>query len=285
MPVNLALGATWNPALAAEGFKVCARQLAEQKVDMALVSMLDILRDPRWGRSEECYSEDPCLSSKMAEAITKAFLSEGIDVVAKHCCAQGETTGGTNASAALLGERELREIHLPAVKSAVEAGALGVMAAYNEIDGIPCHANSWLLRKVLRNEYGFKGIVMADGRAVDRLNIVADSPAARGAEALRAGVDLSLWDEGFAALETAVNNGLIDEKLIDEAVLRVRCLKAFTKIMLEPDEKRQCVLTLCADDLKLWDKEMRFTAEPGIFDIPLFEGANNFWKGEFTLTL
>ncbi len=225
LPVNLALGATWNPALAAEGFKVCARQLAEQKVDMALVSMLDILRDPRWGRSEECYSEDPCLSSKMAEAITKAFLSEGIDVVAKHCCAQGETNGGTNASAALLGERELREIHLPAVKSAVEAGALGVMAAYNEIDGIPCHANSWLLRNVLRDEYGFKGIVMADGRAVDRLNIVADSPAARGAEALRAGVDLSLWDEGFAALETAVNNGLIDEKLIDEAVLRVLTLK------------------------------------------------------------
>lgn len=225
LPVNLALGATWNPALAAAGFRVCAEQMAEQKVDMALVSMLDILRDPRWGRSEECYSEDPYLSSKMAEAVTGSLLAGGIDVVAKHCCAQGETNGGTNASAALLGERELREIHLPAVKSAVKAGALGIMAAYNEIDGIPCHANSWLLREVLRNEYGFKGIVMADGRAVDRLNIVADSPAARGAEALRAGVDLSLWDEGFTALEAAVENGLIDEKLIDEAVMRVLTLK------------------------------------------------------------
>ena len=225
LPVNLALGATWNPALAAAGFKICAEQMAEQKVDMALVSMLDILRDPRWGRSEECYSEDPYLSSKMAEAVTGGLLAGGIDVVAKHCCAQGETNGGTNASAALLGERELREIHLPAVKSAVKAGVLGIMAAYNEIDGIPCHANSWLLRDVLRDEYGFKGIVMADGRAVDRLNIVADSPAARGAEALRAGVDLSLWDEGFTALETAVESGLINEKLIDEAVMRVLTLK------------------------------------------------------------
>ena len=225
LPVNLTIGATWNPPLAAAGFRVCAEQLAEQKVDMALVSMLDILRDPRWGRSEECYSEDPHLSSKMAEAITTALTDGGIDVVAKHCCAQGETNGGTNASAALLGERELREIHLPAVKSAVEAGALGIMAAYNEIDGIPCHANSWLLRKVLRNEYGFKGVVMADGRAVDRLNILADTPAARGAEALRTGVDLSLWDEGFSKLESAVESGLIDEKLIDEAVVRVLTLK------------------------------------------------------------
>lgn len=241
LPVNLALGATWNPALAASGFRVCAEQMAEQKVDMALVSMLDILRDPRWGRSEECYSEDPYLSSKMAEAVTGALLAGGIDVVAKHCCAQGETNGGTNASAALLGERELREIHLPAVKSAVEAGALGVMAAYNEIDGVPCHANSWLLRNVLRNEYGFNGIVMADGRAVDRLNIVADSPAARGAEALRAGVDLSLWDEGFTALETAVENGLIDEKQIDEAVMRVLTLKFKRGLFENPYMEKESV--------------------------------------------
>lgn len=241
LPVNLALGATWNPALAASGFRVCAEQMAEQKVDMALVSMLDILRDPRWGRSEECYSEDPYLSSKMAEAVTGALLAGGIDVVAKHCCAQGETNGGTNASAALLGERELREIHLPAVKSAVEAGALGVMAAYNEIDGIPCHANSWLLRNVLRNEYGFNGIVMADGRAVDRLNIVADSPAARGAEALRAGVDLSLWDEGFTALETAVENGLIDEKQIDEAAMRVLTLKFKRGLFENPYMEKESV--------------------------------------------
>lgn len=241
LPVNLALGATWNPTLAAEGFKICAEQMSALKVDMALVSMLDILRDPRWGRSEECYSEDPFLSSKMAEAITKAFLSEGIDVVAKHCCAQGETNGGTNASAALLGERELREIHLPAVKSAVAAGALGIMAAYNEIDGIPCHANSWLLRNVLRGEYGFVGIVMADGRAVDRLNIIADSPAARGAEALRAGVDLSLWDEGFTALETAVENGIVEEKLLDEAVLRILTVKFKRGLFENPYIKHNAV--------------------------------------------
>ena len=83
--------------------------------DLALASMLDMLRDPRWGRSEECYSEDPLLASRMAAAAIRGLRHSGMDAVAKHCAAQGETTGGVNASAARIGERELREIHLPPV--------------------------------------------------------------------------------------------------------------------------------------------------------------------------
>lgn len=226
LPVNLAMGAAWNPALVEEAFGVVGSQLREMGVDFALVSMLDVLRDPRWGRSEECYSEDPYLCAKNAEAAVRGCLSGGVDAVAKHFCAQGETTGGVNASAARIGERELREIHMPPMAAAAKAGAKGVMAAYNEIDGVPCHANDWLLQDVLRGEMGFDGIVMADGVAIDRLSVLTGSDAAaNGAYALSAGVDVSLWDEGFTHLEEAVARGLVSEDVLDRAVLRVLEMK------------------------------------------------------------
>lgn len=225
LPVNLALGCTWNPELAKSAFSVCAKQLSEMHVDMALISMLDILRDPRWGRSEECYSEDPFLASEFAKAVISGVTSESVDTVAKHCCAQGVTTGGINASSAPIGERELREIHLPAVKAAVKAGCKGIMAAYNEIDGVLCHTNSWLLKTVLRTEFGFNGIVMADGRAIDRLNTIVDSSEEAAALALHSGIDVSLWDYAFTTLEKAVDKKLVDISEIDNAVLKVLTLK------------------------------------------------------------
>lgn len=226
LPVNLAMGAAWSPALVEDAFNVVGKQLHEMGVDLALISMLDVLRDPRWGRSEECYGEDPYLCARNAEAAVKGCVSSGVEALAKHFCAQGETTGGVNASAARIGERELREIHLPPMAAAAKAGAKGVMAAYNEIDGVPCHANAWLLQDVLRGEMGFDGIVMADGCAVDRLGVLTNGDAAaNGAYALSAGVDVSLWDEGFAHLEEAVTRGLVSEEILDRAVLRVLELK------------------------------------------------------------
>ncbi len=222
LPVNLAVGATYNPELAESGFEVVGKQLREMGVDLALTSMLDVLRDPRWGRSEECYSEDPFLSAGFAAAVTKGLRKTGIEVVSKHFCAQGETTGGVNASAARIGERELREIHFPPMKSAVEAGTTGIMAAYNEIDGVPCHANEWLLNDVLRKEFGFDGIIMADGVAVDRLDVLTYGDLAENAAlALNAGVQISLWDESFSKLEEAVERGLVSEEKLNEAVAKV----------------------------------------------------------------
>ncbi|MCD8022158.1 MAG: glycoside hydrolase family 3 C-terminal domain-containing protein [Lachnospiraceae bacterium] len=225
LPVNLAVGAAFDPELVGRAAHMCGRQLKERGVDLALVSMLDVLRDPRWGRSEECFGEDPYLASVLADSVTRGLHAEGVEVVAKHFAAQGETTGGVNASAARIGERELREIHLPPAKAAIKAGASGIMAAYNEIDGIPCHANAWLLQDILRGEMGFDGIVMADGLAVDRLKFLGLDPAACGATALNAGVDVSLWDNGFSRLEEALERGLIPEERLDEAVLRVLTLK------------------------------------------------------------
>ena len=225
LPVNLAAGATFDPKLYKEAVSVCAHQLKQMGVNLSLVSALDVARDPRWGRTEECFGEDPYLCSCFAKAAVEGTQSEGVAMVAKHFCAQGETTGGVNASAARIGERELREIHLPAAKACCEAGVKGVMAAYNEIDGVYCHMNRHLLTEILRDEFGFDGIVMADGVALDRLQeAVGDEPHA-AALALFAGVDVSLWDNVFPYLEDAVKDGLLDESLLDEAVKRVLTLK------------------------------------------------------------
>ena len=225
LPVNLAAGATFDSKLYKEAVSVCAHQLKQMGVNLSLVSALDVARDPRWGRTEECFGEDPYLCSCFAKAAVEGTQSEGVAMVAKHFCAQGETTGGVNASAARIGERELREIHLPAAKACCEAGVKGVMAAYNEIDGVYCHMNRHLLTEILRDEFGFDGIVMADGVALDRLQeAVGDEPHA-AALALLAGVDVSLWDNVFPYLEDAVKDGLLDESLLDEAVKRVLTLK------------------------------------------------------------
>ena len=225
LPVNLASGCSFAPELLEEASKVSGQQLKSMGIDLALVSALDVLRDPRWGRSEECFGEDPYLSSRMAAAAVRGIQGQGVDVVAKHMCAQGETTGGVNASAARIGERELREIHLPPVKACVDAGAAAFMAAYNEIDGVYCHANHWLLTELLRGEYGFGGFVMSDGVAIDQLDAVTGDRTASGALALNAGVDMGLWDTGFQQLEEAVARGLVKEERIDEAVKRILTVK------------------------------------------------------------
>lgn len=225
LPVNLASGCSFAPELLEEASKVSGQQLKSMGIDLALVSALDVLRDPRWGRSEECFGEDPYLSSRMAAAAVRGIQGQGVDVVAKHMCAQGETTGGVNASAARIGERELREIHLPPVKACVDAGAAAFMAAYNEIDGVYCHANHWLLTELLRGEYGFGGFVMSDGVAIDQLDAVTGDRTASGALALNAGVDMGLWDTGFQQLEEAVDRGLVKEERIDEAVKRILTVK------------------------------------------------------------
>ena len=179
------------------------------------------------GRSEECFSEDAYLTSCMTSAAVHGFQKEknGVAVVVKHLCAQGGCVGGHNSDAALIGPRELREIHLPPVKAAIDAGAKAVMAAYNEIDGIPCHINKALLFETLRKEYDFSGIVMADGCALDRLLLLDDDILKVGSLALKAGVDLSLWDNVYLRLDEAIKQGYLTEEELDQAVLRVLRLK------------------------------------------------------------
>lgn len=234
LPVNLAVGSTWNPALAERAYSYVAAEIRSRGAHLGLVSALDILLEPRWGRTEECYSEDPYLAASFTEAVVRGLqgndgeelqTNRKVAAVLKHLCAQGAAQGGHNAAPANIGERELREIHLPAALAGIKAGAKGLMAAYNEIDGVPCHANSWLLDHVLRDEWQFEGTVMADGCAVDRLTALAGSYEAAAAMALQAGVDLSLWDKAFTTLETAVERGLASIEDVDRSVRRVLTLK------------------------------------------------------------
>ncbi|MFD6274855.1 glycoside hydrolase family 3 N-terminal domain-containing protein [Streptomyces sp. NPDC060209] len=233
LPVNLAVGATWNPELYEEAAALAAAQLRARGGHVALVSALDLVRDPRWGRAEECFGEDPYLAARFTEALVRGVQGPAGDrigpdhaaVVLKHFAGQGATVGGRNSAATELGERELHEIHLVAALAGVRAGAAGLMAAYNEFDGVPCVANRRLLTGILREQWGFGGLVMADGLAIDRLVRMAGDPVAAGAQALRAGTDLSLWDDCYPRLAEAVRRGLVEEATLDTAVGRVLALK------------------------------------------------------------
>lgn len=240
LPTNLGLGATFDPQGVQEAEAAVAAELAASGIHIALVSGLDIARDPRWGRCEECFGEDPLMAARMCEAIVTGMQGEhrskvghgGVAVVLKHLAAQGEAVGGRNGQSAVLGPHDLHEIHLPPVAAGVRAGALGFMAAYNDIDSVPCCANPWLLEDYLRDQLGFDGIVMADGLAVDRLEDMAGSIPAAGRAALLAGVDVSLWDEGFARLEEYVDDEQV-AAAVDTALRRVLELKAMFGLLPE----------------------------------------------------
>lgn len=233
LPTNLALGATFDPDTVREAEAAVAAELASSGVHIALVSGLDMARDPRWGRCEECFGEDPLMAARMCEAIVVGMQGAnrsrvgkgGVAVVLKHLAAQGEAIGGRNGQSAVIGTHDLHEIHLPPVVAGVRAGALGFMAAYNDIDSLPCCANPWLLQDYLRGELGFDGIVMADGLAVDRLECMTGSIPASGRAALLAGVDVSLWDQGFASLEQYADDEAV-VAAVDRSLRRVLELKA-----------------------------------------------------------
>lgn len=246
LPVNLAVGAGWDPDLHERAVAHAAAELRARGGHVALVPALDIAGDPRWGRTEECFGEDPYLAARLTEALVRGmqgepaeyFAADRAPVVLKHFAGQGATVGGRNSAESALGLRELHEIHLPAARAGIRAGAAAVMAAYNEVDGLPCAGNRALLTGILRESWGFDGLVMADGLAVDRLARITGDRISAGALALHSGVDLSLWDEGFTHLEEAVQRGLVEEAALDAAVARVLRLKFRLGLFEQPYTRR-----------------------------------------------
>ena len=222
-PTNLMLGSAFDDKLYGRIMRSVGKEIELSANHIALTTMLDMARDPRWGRTEEFFSEDPYLASRYAASGVSEFKKNRALMCCKHFCATGDGFGGLNTAEVNVGPRELRDIHLPASRAAIEAGADLIMAAYNTVDGIPCHVNSHILRDVLREELGFGGIVLSDGwgveRAIEQMGYDKEKGAA---EVLKAGVDLSLADHGaFLHLISACESGLVDESLIDEAVLRI----------------------------------------------------------------
>ncbi len=231
-PQPIALASTWDPDFIGKVFTVGALETRARGSQQVLGPNLDVAREPRWGRTEETYGEDPYLVSRMAVAIVKALQGTGLTIngdhviaTAKHFAAHGQPEGGTNIAPANYSERVLREFFLPSFKAAVtEGGIMSVMASYNEIDGVPSHANSWLLEKVLREEWGFKGYVASDYYGIPQLqdlHHVANDKEEAARLALEAGVDIELPDpDCFPLLVKLVREGKIQEALVDKAVAR-----------------------------------------------------------------
>jgi beta-glucosidase len=236
-PQSIALASSWNPALVEQVFAVAGREARARGTNLVLAPVVDVARDPRWGRIEETYGEDPQLVGEMGLAAIRGFqgttLPLGPDkvfVTLKHMTGHGQPENGTNVGPAQISERTLRENFFPPFERAVtELPVLSVMASYNEIDGLPSHVNRWLLTDVLRGEWGFKGAVVSDYFAiretVTRHKMFKDVKEA-AVRALDAGVDVETPDgEAYDNLVALVREGKISEAQIDTAVRRVLTMK------------------------------------------------------------
>jgi beta-xylosidase len=231
-PQPIALATMWDPEFITKVFTAGALETRARGSQQVLGPNLDLARDARWGRTEETYGEDPYFTSRMAVAIVKGLQGSGPGVdqnhviaTAKHFTAHGQPESGTNIGPVNFSERALREYFLPSFKAAViEGGIMSVMPSYNEIDGVPSHANKWLLQKLLRDEWGFKGHVVSDYYAIPQmvdLHHLAADKAAAAKLAIEAGVDAETPDaDAFPTLLQLVKDGKVSESTLNQAVAR-----------------------------------------------------------------
>ncbi len=232
-PQAIALASTWNPALVERVFQTTAAEARARGAHQVLAPVVDIARDARWGRFEETYGEDPFLTARMGVAAVRGLQGRGSTIgphgvlaTLKHMTGHGQPESGTNVGPASLGERTLRDDFLYPFEAAIhEAGARSVMPSYNEIDGIPSHANAWMLRGILRGEWGFDGTIVSDWFAIRELitrHSLAENIEEAARRALRAGVDLELPEvDGYGTLVAQVRSGAVAEAELDAALRRL----------------------------------------------------------------
>ncbi len=238
-PAPLNLASTWNRDLARQTGATIAAEMRATGVDMVLAPVLDLAREPRWGRVEEDFGEDPYLTGQLGLAYVRGAQGDSLDsdhtVVAepKHFAGHGSPEGGTNTSPVHIGERELRMVMLKSFEPALRQGhAMGVMAAYHEIDGIPITDDPYLLKHILRQEWGFQGFVLSDLGAIERLysaHHVAGTPQDAACMAIRSGVDMQFYDFPHDVFQNAlidcVRKGTLPEADLDRAVRSVLRVK------------------------------------------------------------
>jgi len=236
-PQAIGLASTWDPDLVTRVFGVAAREMRARGAFLALAPVVDVAKDPRWGRIEETYGEDPYLVSQISLAAVRGFQGptlplppDKVLVTLKHFTGHGAPESGTNVGPAHVGERELRTDFFPPFEQIVKAYPVqSVMASYNEIDGIPSHANSWLLNGVLRGEWKYGGAVVSDYYGIRELvtrHKMFGNIAEAAERSIKSGVDVETPDpEGFAALPQLVQSGRVPQAMVDEAVRRVLRLK------------------------------------------------------------
>jgi beta-glucosidase len=238
-PQAIGLASSFDPEMVTEIFSLAAREMRARGANLALAPVVDVAREPRWGRIEETYGEDPHVCGVMGKAAVLGFSGDKLPLAPdkvyatlKHMTGHGQPESGTNIGPANVGERTLREDFFPPFEKIIrETRIAAVMPSYNEIDGIPSHANRWLLTDVLRKEWGFDGVTVSDYMAVAELisrHKLAATPKEAGAYAMRAGVDIETPDPvgyTFANMSELVRENKVAVKQIDAVVRRILKLK------------------------------------------------------------
>ena len=283
----IGLGATFNPELVETLFTMTAYEARVRGTHQALTPVVDVARDLRWGRVEETYGEDPYLNTQLGMAAVRGFQGDGsfqdkrrVIATLKHFAAHGQPESGINCAPANVSERVLRETFLQPFKDAIQkVGALSVMASYNEIDGVPSHANKWLLREVLRKEWGFKGFVVSDYYAIWELGYRPDTHGHFVAKdkkqacqlAVEAGVNIELPEpDCYLHVVELVRKGVLKERQLDDLVAPMLYWKFKLGLFDDPyvdpeeaervvgcDEHRQLALQAARETITLLKNENR----------------------------
>ena len=235
-PGNIGLASTFRPELMEKIGAETAEEMRETGMYWTFAPNLDVARDARWGRMGECFGEDPWLVSEMGkyeiwglQGRDGQFSDGKVLACAKHLIGGGEPTGGLNAAPMDMSERKMRELYLPPFKAAVEAGVATVMTAHNELNGVPCHANAWLVQDILRKELGFEGFVVSDWMDIERLHSMhhlVPSEDEAFLVSVESGIDMHMQgDHYFESILQGVQSGRIPAKRIDEAAGKILTAK------------------------------------------------------------
>ncbi|HET7712401.1 MAG TPA: glycoside hydrolase family 3 N-terminal domain-containing protein [Thermoanaerobaculia bacterium] len=228
-PIPPAIASSWDPPSAELAAHIAAKEARAAGIRWTFAPMVDIARDPRWGRIAEGAGEDPFLGSAIAAAYVRGFqgadlaADDAVLACAKHFAGYGAAEAGRDYNSVDMSERMLREVYLPPFKAAVDAGVATIMTAFNTLNGVPSTANRHLLRTILREEWGFRGFVDSDYEAIAQLvpHGVAATPQQAALKAIQAGVDMDMVDGAYATLADAVSDGRLPLSVVDAAVRRV----------------------------------------------------------------
>ena len=249
LPIPLGQAATWNPELVKKGARAAALEAASVGINWTFAPMIDVTRDPRWGRIAESLGEDPYLHSVLGAAMVEGFqgsdlaLPGTIAACAKHFAGYGASESGRDYNTTNIPENELRNVHLRPFKAAVDAGVATLMASFSDLNGVPASGNPFLMRQVLREEWGFEGFVVSDWASIEQLSVhgLTANDRESALAAVTAGINMEMATTTYAEhLAGLLADGLIDETLIDEMVtgiLRVKfALGLFENPIAEPSD-------------------------------------------------
>jgi len=243
LPIPLGQAATWNPDLVEKGARMAALEARSQGINWTFAPMIDITRDPRWGRIAECLGEDPYLTSVLGAAMVRGFQGEhlhdkgSLAACAKHFAGYGAAEGGRDYNTASIPENELRDIYLPPFKASLEAGVATMMSAFNEVNGVPATGNEFLTRQILRQEWQFKGFVVSDWESVIQqvAHGFTESQKAAAGQAIRAGIDMEMASTSYAQyIRELLGENIITMEMIDQSVARILRVKMLLGLFENP---------------------------------------------------